>query len=126
MPPLLQPRFIGYLLLLLSNISFIKIEGRHFSKQLVSTLPFPLFYAFIAIQYYCCIGLIMLSWHCHSSFNDKPVNEAAIGPIGKELFEKEQEDLLSDLKDIPKKACDRRVSFSIQLSPCYFPSFYFP
>ena len=45
-----------------------------------------------------------------SSFNDKPVNEAATGPIGKELFEREQEDLLSDLKDIPKKACDRRVS----------------
>lgn len=34
----------------------------------------------------------------------------ASGPIGKELFEKEQEDLLADLKDIPKKACDRRVS----------------
>jgi EH domain-containing protein 1 len=45
------------------------------------------------------------------SFNDKPVNESAVGPIGKELFEKEQDDLLSDLKDIPKKACDRRVSF---------------
>lgn len=44
------------------------------------------------------------------SFNDKPVHEAASGPIGKELFEKEQEDLLTDLKDIPKKACDRRVS----------------
>ncbi|KAK9091982.1 hypothetical protein Syun_026893 [Stephania yunnanensis] len=44
------------------------------------------------------------------SFNDKPVNEAAIGPIGKELFEKEQDDLLSDLKDIPKKACDRRIN----------------
>lgn len=44
------------------------------------------------------------------SFNDKPINEAAIGPIGKELFEKEQEDLLSDLKDIPKKACDRRIN----------------
>lgn len=38
------------------------------------------------------------------------MNEAATGPIGKELFEKEQEDLLSDLKDVPKKACDRRVS----------------
>lgn len=48
---------------------------------------------------------------CDRSFNDKPVNEAATGPLGKELFEKEQEDLLSDLKDIPKKACDRRVSF---------------
>ncbi|XP_077221059.1 EH domain-containing protein 1 isoform X2 [Tasmannia lanceolata] len=44
------------------------------------------------------------------SFNDKPVNEAAVGPIGKELFEREQEDLLSDLKDIPKKACDRRIN----------------
>ncbi|KAG8658250.1 EH domain-containing protein 1 isoform X1 [Manihot esculenta] len=44
------------------------------------------------------------------SFNDKPVNEAAVGPIGKELFEKEQDDLLLDLKDIPKKACDRRIN----------------
>lgn len=44
-----------------------------------------------------------------SSFNDKPINEAAIGPIGKDLFVKEQDDLLSDLKDIPRKACDRRV-----------------
>ncbi|KAK1273963.1 hypothetical protein QJS04_geneDACA008062 [Acorus gramineus] len=44
------------------------------------------------------------------SFNDKPVNESAIGPIGKELFEREQDDLLSDLKDIPKKACDRRIN----------------
>ena len=50
-----------------------------------------------------------LNFFC-SSFNDRPVNEAAIGPIGKELFEREQDDLLSDLKDIPKKACDRRVS----------------
>ncbi|XP_021692252.2 EH domain-containing protein 1 isoform X2 [Hevea brasiliensis] len=44
------------------------------------------------------------------SFNDKPVNEAAVGPTGKEFFEKEQDDLLSDLKDIPKKACDRRIN----------------
>ncbi|KAF5730526.1 EH domain-containing protein 1 [Tripterygium wilfordii] len=44
------------------------------------------------------------------SFNDKPVNEAAVGPIGKELFEKEQDNLLSDLKAIPKKACDRRIN----------------
>ncbi|KAM5585465.1 EH domain-containing protein 1 [Rosa sericea] len=44
------------------------------------------------------------------SFNEKPVNEAASGPIGKELFEREQEDLLSDLKDIPKKSCDRRIN----------------
>ncbi|WOK98253.1 EH domain-containing protein 1-like [Canna indica] len=44
------------------------------------------------------------------SFNDKPMNETASGPIGKELFEREQENLLSDLKDIPKKACDRRIN----------------
>ncbi|XP_047955537.1 EH domain-containing protein 1-like isoform X2 [Salvia hispanica] len=44
------------------------------------------------------------------SFNDKPVNEAATGPVGKELFEKEQDDLLVDLIDIPKKACDRRIN----------------
>ncbi|VFQ82524.1 unnamed protein product [Cuscuta campestris] len=44
------------------------------------------------------------------SFNDKPINEAATGPLGKELFEKEQDDLLSDLRDIPKKACDRRIN----------------
>lgn len=45
-----------------------------------------------------------------SSFNDKPINVSDDGPMGAELFEKEQEDLLADLKDIPKKACDRRVS----------------
>ncbi|CAH8328824.1 unnamed protein product [Eruca vesicaria subsp. sativa] len=44
------------------------------------------------------------------SFSDKPINEAATGPTGRELFEMEQEDLLSDLKDIPKKACDRRIN----------------
>ncbi|MBA0859047.1 hypothetical protein Goshw_002777, partial [Gossypium schwendimanii] len=44
------------------------------------------------------------------SFNEKPVNEGFTGPIGKALFEKEQEDLLTDLKDIPKKACDRRIN----------------
>ncbi|URE03824.1 Dynamin family [Musa troglodytarum] len=44
------------------------------------------------------------------SFNDKPVNNIAVGPVGKELFEREQNDLLSDLKDIPKKACDRKIN----------------
>ncbi|QHO26665.1 EH domain-containing protein 1 [Arachis hypogaea] len=44
------------------------------------------------------------------SFIEKPVNDAAGGPIGRELFEKEQDDLLSDLKDIPKMACDRRIN----------------
>lgn len=67
--------------------------------------------------FYLKDNLFRLSPHIiycrYSSFNDKPINAAFVGPIGKELFEKEQEDLLSDLKDIPKKACDRRVwSFS--------------
>ncbi|XP_047315448.1 EH domain-containing protein 1-like [Impatiens glandulifera] len=44
------------------------------------------------------------------SFNDRPINEVASGPVGKELFEKEQDDLLQDIKDIPKKACDRRIN----------------
>ncbi|KAL8205708.1 hypothetical protein R6Q57_009259 [Mikania cordata] len=44
------------------------------------------------------------------SFNDKPINATDDGPLGAELFEKEQEDLLNDLKDIPKKACDRRIN----------------
>ncbi|KAI3769156.1 hypothetical protein L6452_00256 [Arctium lappa] len=44
------------------------------------------------------------------SFNDKPINAADDGPLGAALFEKEQDDLLSDLKDIPKKACDRRIN----------------
>ncbi|KMZ61120.1 EH domain-containing protein 4 [Zostera marina] len=52
------------------------------------------------------------------SFNDKPINEAAIGPIGKELFEMEQDDLLSDLKDIPKKACDRRINEFVKRARC--------
>ncbi|EOY28849.1 EPS15 domain 2 isoform 3 [Theobroma cacao] len=44
------------------------------------------------------------------SFNDKLLNEAAIGPLGQDLFEKEQDDLLKDLIDIPRKACDRRIN----------------
>ncbi|CAM6123882.1 unnamed protein product [Calypogeia fissa] len=44
------------------------------------------------------------------SFNDKPISEQYIGPIGRELFEREQNDLLADLKDIPRKACDRRIN----------------
>ncbi|XAR67417.1 hypothetical protein NMG60_11002173 [Bertholletia excelsa] len=44
------------------------------------------------------------------SFRDTPINEAAGGPLGQELFEREQNDLLSDLKDIPKKSCDRRIN----------------
>ncbi|KNA25803.1 hypothetical protein SOVF_003530 [Spinacia oleracea] len=44
------------------------------------------------------------------SFNDKPIDTEVIGPMGRDLFEKEQNDLLNDLKDIPKKACDRRIN----------------
>ncbi|CAN5972079.1 unnamed protein product, partial [Sphagnum jensenii] len=44
------------------------------------------------------------------SFNDKPINENQVGPIGKVLFEQEQNDLLDDLKDIPRKACDRKIN----------------
>ncbi|CAK9181704.1 unnamed protein product [Ilex paraguariensis] len=44
------------------------------------------------------------------SFNDKVDNKAVVGPMGKDLFEKEQDDLLIDLIDIPKKACDRRIN----------------
>jgi hypothetical protein len=50
----------------------------------------------------------MVLWH-DRSFNDKPINEQNIGPIGRELFEREQNDLLADLKDVPRKSCDRRV-----------------
>lgn len=44
------------------------------------------------------------------SFNDKPIDAEAVGPMGRDLFEREQNDLLNDLKDIPKKACDRRIN----------------
>ena len=49
----------------------------------------------------------------HRSFNDREIDEQKVGSMGKELFEREQEDLLSDLKDIPRKACDRRVHLDI-------------
>ncbi|GJW19915.1 EH domain-containing protein 1-like protein [Tanacetum coccineum] len=38
-----------------------------------------------------------------------------MGKMGKELFEKEQDDLLVDLIDIPKKACDRRLNEFVKL-----------
>ncbi|MED6118618.1 EH domain-containing protein 1 [Stylosanthes scabra] len=44
------------------------------------------------------------------SFNDKPMDESFVGPLGRDLFEKEQNDLLADLVDIPKKACDRKIN----------------
>ncbi|KAL9236270.1 hypothetical protein vseg_010962 [Gypsophila vaccaria] len=50
------------------------------------------------------------------SFNDKPSDETIDGPLGKELFEREHDDLLADLKDIPKKACDRRINEFVKRS----------
>ncbi|MED6195242.1 EH domain-containing protein 1 [Stylosanthes scabra] len=44
------------------------------------------------------------------SFNDKPIQEGFVGPLGQELFENEQNDLLADLVDIPRKACDSRIN----------------
>lgn len=43
------------------------------------------------------------------SFNDKPIREDT-GSFGRELFDMEQNDLLTDLKDIPRKSCDRRIN----------------
>jgi EH domain-containing protein 1 len=65
----------------------------------------------------CHFGIVI----CRS-FNDKPVNDSAVGPIGKDLFEREQDDLLCDLKDIPKKACDRRVSWNAESFVRILPS----
>lgn len=44
------------------------------------------------------------------SFNAGRVINEEKNPHGKELFEKEQEDLLNDLYDIPKRSCDRKVN----------------
>lgn len=41
------------------------------------------------------------------SFSDKPISG---GSIGKDLFEPEQDNLLADLKDIPRKSCDRKIN----------------
>lgn len=62
------------------------------------------------MQFRCDLNFIDSFIYFGSSFNDKPVNDRANGLLGNELFEREQDDLLSDLKDIPKKACDRKVS----------------
>lgn len=63
------------------------------------------FFCNVHCRYFC----FMFSAWCSSSFNDKPVKEGT-DHMGKDLFEKEQDDLLEDLIDIPKKACDRKVS----------------
>lgn len=43
------------------------------------------------------------------SFNDKPIR-TDLNPHGKELFEREQENLLQDLYEIPQRSCDRKAS----------------
>lgn len=44
------------------------------------------------------------------SFNaGAPIRED-VNPTGRLLFEREQEDLLHDLYDIPARSCDRRVN----------------
>jgi len=54
----------------------------------------------IDLRSFKCLQIIQVtSMFVCRSFNDKPVNESAVGPLGKELFEREQDDLLSDLKD---------------------------
>ncbi|XP_014511361.1 EH domain-containing protein 1-like [Vigna radiata var. radiata] len=43
------------------------------------------------------------------SFNERSTQDSTC-PLEDEIFQKEQDDLLSDLKDIPKKACDRKIN----------------
>ena len=49
------------------------------------------------------------------SFNDKPIR-TDLNPHGRELFEKEQENLLQDLYEIPQRSCDRKVRFQMLIS----------
>lgn len=44
------------------------------------------------------------------SFNGSCSIREDVNPAGKQLFEKEQEDLLHDLYDIPARSCDRKVN----------------
>ncbi|CAN1242292.1 EH domain-containing protein 2 [Linum perenne] len=82
------------------------------SKFECSQMPHPLMRVYGALMW--SLGKVLNTPEVMrvyiGSFNDKPVNENAVGPLGRELFEKEQSDLLADLKDIPKKACDRRIN----------------
>lgn len=52
------------------------------------------------------------------SFNaDKPIRED-VNPYCRDLFEREQNDLLQDLFDIPQRSCDRKVSLKSLCSTC--------
>ncbi|OEL22529.1 EH domain-containing protein 2 [Dichanthelium oligosanthes] len=86
--------------------------GAFLSKFECSQMPHPLMRVYGALMW--SLGKVLNTPEVVrvyiGSFNDKPLNDSAVGPIGKDLFEREQDDLLCDLKDIPKKACDRRVN----------------
>ncbi|THU67486.1 hypothetical protein C4D60_Mb05t25130 [Musa balbisiana] len=45
----------------------------------------------------------------NGSFNDKPTNNVVVDPILKKVFERDQNDLLSDLRDIPNNVCDLKI-----------------
>ncbi|WVY95995.1 hypothetical protein V8G54_028146 [Vigna mungo] len=54
------------------------------------------------------------------SFNERSTQDSTC-PLEDEIFQKEQDDLLSDLKDIPKKACDRKIQREFHLPAGDFP-----
>lgn len=88
---------------------FVFTSGKH-----INEMSCERFLTIVAI-------LICLSFV--SSFNDKQINEADVDQLGQDLFEKEQDDLLKDLLDIPRKACDRRVWFMVFISKLPLPLF---
>lgn len=75
----------------------------------------------------CCVGVCPCVWcrvvlwlprMCRvsqvckvyvGSFNTAPIR-SDVNPYGPELFNKEQEDLLNDLYEIPQRSCDRKVA----------------
>ena len=82
----------------------------YFEMNLVfeaTSIVIQVFWTYIRLK--CCSYYDNRSHFFRRSFNDRPSNEGIDGPIGRELFEREHDDLIADLKDIPKKACDRRV-----------------
>ena len=50
--------------------------------------------------------------NCHAprSFNSAAPIREDVNPACRGLFEKEQEDLLHDLYEVPARSCDRRVN----------------
>ena len=52
------------------------------------------------------------------SFNASQPIRADVNPAGRGLFEREQEDLLHDLYEIPARSCDRRVNEFVKRVRC--------